>query len=814
MMAKRYFCTALLLFCSAALCPSVAKGETYTATHTPWSGFWWPWSSGDLVTGFKYYGTPAPLHKYDLLTRFFYPAELSTFYQANYYDPSAPSWYGHCGSWALAAISEQYEILPSSEDNIIFRVGDKKGLLTIAHEKDLVEIANGADPATFHYWLLYYLKERGQAFVADLDPGEEQWNYPIYQVDLTSIRSGNTENVSATISYVSDNVHPDYIGAKVKQTNYTYTLQLDVKGNILGGTWTGNSIEDHPNRMMFPRVYQPISPLLDYQEAKRLAQSRDDYLEAGSTPVELPPGTYNLTLLDPDVYEIVCNAGDPVKLTVEKVIGSLQPLQVVLSDGAGAEVGSYQFERPGKQSWQFVADNPPYTLTLTQTDYSAPNIYSLAFDLEKEATYSFPYVPKNGMWSGFALTNPGEEPVEQVMLTTTDTNGAPLHTVFGPLTLAPGEKRVLLFANLPWRRHELTQTAGLTLRAGGDIAILNLYGSSTQLATQVQLDEPTDLLIVPETVEDLDPMRSFSGALINSQFSDTSVEIATYTAAGQRLSSRLTTMAARATLPLHPGFAPLYSTPDDGWLQFRSLDGSALSSYYYLHSADQAEGMFALIADEEAKVIPHVPPPGNWYTTLTLINPNDSSNRLVLHPVKAGADRSRDLVVTLNPYEKKSLTLQNRFGFLPSDPLYHSVIEVYGERKFAGFFLYQATSATDKAKYPLVSTSRLARELVMPHYPGTAGYWWTGMGVYNPMSIARTVEVLPYDKQGRAMTEAAKTLSLAGGEYAIFTVQALFGDRSPDISFVKCRATGAGDVIGGFYLYGGNGARMLSGTLM
>lgn len=814
MMAKRYLCSAFFLLLSGVMQPAAATGETYVATHTPWSGYWWPLASGGLVTGAGYYGTPAPLHKYDLLTHSFYPAELSEFYRLNYYDPDAPDWYGHCNSWALAAISEQYDILPSSEDNIIFRVGDKKGLISVAHEKDLVDLGSGADPTIFHYWLLYHLKDRGQAFVADLDPGIEKWNYPIFQVDLTSETVGNTENVTATITYVTDNVHPDYIGSKKIQKTYTYTLQLDARGTITGGSWTGESIVDHPDRLMYPRVFQPISPLLDYQEAKRLAQSRDDFLEAGSVAVELAPGTYNLTLLDPDVYEIVCARGDAVKLTASKVVGSVLPMQAVLTDGAGAEVGSYQFAAAGSQTWQFLADNPPYTLTLTQTDYSAPNIYSLAFDLEKEATYYFPYVPKNGMWSGFALTNPGEEPVEQVMLTTTDTSGVPLHTVFGPLTLAPGEKRVLLFANLPWRRHELAQTAGITLRAGGDIAILNLYGSTTQLATQVEKEDAAELLIIPETIPELDPSRSFTGALINRAFAETTVEIATYASSGLRLSSRTTTLASRGILTLHPGFAPLYSTPDDGWLQFRSLAGNALSSYYYLHSADQAEGMFALIADEDAKVIPHVPPPGNWYTTLTLINPNDSSNRLVLHPVKAGADQSRDLVVTLNPYEKKSLALENRFGFLPSDPLYHSVIEVYGERSFAGFFLYQATSATDKAKYPLISTSRLANELVMPHYPGTAGYWWTGMGVYNPMSIARSVEVLPYDKQGRAMTEAAKTLALAGGEYAIFTVQALFGDRSPEISFVKCRATGAGDVIGGFYLYGGNGARMLSGTLM
>ena len=48
-----------------------AKGglcATFEADIVPWSGYWWPFTSGALVTGDGYHGHPAPLEKYDLVT--------------------------------------------------------------------------------------------------------------------------------------------------------------------------------------------------------------------------------------------------------------------------------------------------------------------------------------------------------------------------------------------------------------------------------------------------------------------------------------------------------------------------------------------------------------------------------------------------------------------------------------------------------------------------------------------------------------------------------------------------------------------------
>ena len=171
-----------------------------------------------------------------------------SWYLDAYYDPEAPLWYGLCAYWARAASYEHIDILPSSENNIIFRVGDKKGLLTLAHNSDIGELPNGSVPEEFHFWLLNYIKDQGKAFVADLDPGDEVWSYPIYRYEMQTSETETSSRFRVRIYYADDVVIPDYMGTLVRTSDYTYDLFLDGAGAITGGQWTGDSIADHPER--------------------------------------------------------------------------------------------------------------------------------------------------------------------------------------------------------------------------------------------------------------------------------------------------------------------------------------------------------------------------------------------------------------------------------------------------------------------------------------------------------------------------------------------------------------------------------------
>ena len=209
---------------------SAAATDSAQADFTPWSGYWWPYKTGGLSTGLDYRGHPAPLEKYELLTLGSYPHGLVSWYESMYYDTEAPNWYGLCAFYARAACYENMEILPSSEDNIIFRVGDKKGLLTLAHEGDVIEMAEGSNPEVFHYWLLNYIKDQGKAFIADMGAGEEVWSYPIYKYEMESSVEGNRESVAVTVYSSDDFVSPDYMGSKTRRNVYTYDLFINDEG--------------------------------------------------------------------------------------------------------------------------------------------------------------------------------------------------------------------------------------------------------------------------------------------------------------------------------------------------------------------------------------------------------------------------------------------------------------------------------------------------------------------------------------------------------------------------------------------------------
>lgn len=800
----------------AALCTAVAGAETQEATFRPWSGHWWPYSQGGLGTGLDYRGRPAPLEKYNLLTTGVTTGPALTWYLAERYDPDAPDWYGLCGQWAKAAATENIDILPSSENNIIFRVGDKKGLLTLAHDSDMVVRANGSYPDEFHLWLLTYIKDQKKAFVADLDPGPEVWSYPVYRYDMQSSRAGGIESVRVQIYFADDFVHPDYRGTQVLAKTYTYDLFLDGSGAITGGQWTGPSVTEHPDMLNFS-VGTGLVTGLDYSEIVRIARSRDDFLEDGSRPVSIGPGTYNLILMDEDVYRIDSAPGNVVSIRIAKESGSLQAMAVSVLDGTGLQLYSTAVSENSPMDILLTTAAPPYTLRLTQGDYTDPNIYVLLVDIKRSWNQDVSYIPKTqGEWSGFALTNPGSAAVENVTLATQDAQGNPLQTVLGPLRLGPGEKRVFIFDDLPVRRHELAATKRLSLTADGPVDLLNLIGNGDRsLIGFVQGVARGGRLVIPDTARELTPGVRMFGGIRNESFEAAEVTMRLYSAAGVLLQQEaLVPIAARGWLDIAPGLYPFYSRmPSSGWIDIQSNGAQTLSGFQYLANASGVESLFALPVGSARKIVPHITEPGFWKTSVTLINPNDAGNAIRLHPVRAGTDGSWDLSIFLGPHEKRVLEIQDHFGKPLGNPL-HSIVEITGGLPLVGYYSYSTLNGKETASYPLLDDSHFKGTLSLPHYAGSDGYWWTGAAVCNASAAAQAVILEPYDRNGNLMAGSVQSVSLEAGAYDVFDVAARFGAAAPDIGFIRFRTAGDAGVIGGFYLYGNTGLNLLSGANM
>jgi len=812
--------------------PATAFQGSGQAEPLPWSGYWWPMLYGGLSTGFDYRGHPAPLEKYLLLTTSRSSGKAIDWYEDRYYNRDAEGWWGLCPAYARAAVKEAYTILPSSEDNIVFRVGDKKGLLTVCHDdRSGIVYASGDTPVNFHQWLLDYIGDQKKAFTADMNAGREVWYHPVYGYEIESSRSGSTEQVEVTVYYAADDVPPDYRGTKEEIEQYTYDLFLDSRGNITGGEWTGASVSNHPETLAYPETTGPLNPYLDYEKIREISRSRDDFLEkSGNEPSRLLPGTYYLVLLNSDQYQIYGETGDRVFLELTREPGSNQDMDVLIRDGADAVVRQHTLaSAESTVQYRFELDNPPYSVSVSQADYSDPNIYTLGMNLRSSNDRIVHYIPKNGPWSGVALTNASGEQAADVMLVTGGSDGRPIDTVYGPVDIAPNEKRLLNFSLLPVRDHEYRNTEFLRLISKKPVDIVNLFaGREGPMASFVGETTPVGNRMVIVDIYESRPWNSvfMRGALTNETFEETGVTFHVYSASGDLTSTFDQSLGPDGRLDIRPGTSPFVRIPHGGWIEIVADPGSKLSGYQYVETsgaqAKTLETNLGLGVSEGLKMVPHITSVagGAWETGLTLINPNPESNPVTFHPTVKGNDSSKDVNITLKPFEKRSMDISTRFGDLIRIKSRRSILEISSAHPITGFFSYAAT-AGDTATYPLMDEGALKQKLVMPHSTQTPSRWWTGVGICNPNTHPVTVFALPFDSNGQAMVSGGAYIDLSPGAYEVFSVFKKFPGVASDIAYIEFSSDNPeGTEIGGFYLYGNSAGygvesrKLLSGGLM
>jgi hypothetical protein len=255
--------------------------------------------------------------------------------------------------------------------------------------------------------------------------------------------------------------------------------------------------------------------------------------------------------------------------------------------------------------------------------------------------------------------------------------------------------------------------------------------------------------------------------------------------------------------------------PKSGWIEVLGNGEQILSGFQYTSDSSGVETLFALPVGSSKKIVPLVPEPGYWRTLVTLINPNDTENNVRLHLARAGADGGEDLDILLAPREKRVLEIQDPFGKREGEPLYHSILEITGRYPLVGYSTYSTLNGKDDASYPLLDDTHFKGTLSLPHYSGNDGYWWTGVVVCNPSAVAAvTVRIEPYDRDGNLLAGSVLSVNLDAGAYDVFEVASRFGEAASEISFLKFRTEGDSGAIGGFYLYGDSGSRILSGANM
>lgn len=801
----------LITLLSVVFGASAAFAETHTADVIPWSGYWWPYHEGGLGTGNGYNGSPAPIEKYEFYAEGFAPGKATAWYKDTYFDPYAPGWYGLCYAWAAAACYETGDILPSSVDNIRFRVGDKKGLLTLAHTYDIVESGNGNDPSVFHYWLLHYIKDLKKPFVADLSAGEEIWSYPIYKFDMSTTQSADALSVSVTIYYADDFVEPDYMGTKTKQQKLTYKLNLAGDGSITNGEWTGSSLQDHPEELTYPLVPRSHCPYLEYDTVAGIVSDVDDFLEGSTDP--LPTGHYRLTLFDTDAYTLHAQNGDFVDLLVE--VEDPDDVSVVITNTSGETVMEKQLSGLDTTfAFTQSVTAAPYTLTLSHAS-DKPVVYTVTSDIKKSFTRQVLYLPRGSSWSGFAATNPEAEPIPNLAVSAYNTDGTPIQTIFGPQSLQPGKKSLFVFSDLSAWSIDAQNIGYVEMHADAEFSFVNLFaGASGMLSSFVQANEPQSRIIIPQTRPQAFWGEIMSGGIVNRESVSASVDVAVYKQDGSLSTFNTYELKPKEMLAIEPGTSPFYNLPADGWVEASEQSGLNLSGYQYTRKRTyyKSDTLFALSANTQTKYLPHIPAPGTWSTLLTLINTSELAGTLTLHPAASGADTSGDVVLSLGPKEKTVVAVDEIFAAGAYGSPYRSVLEISGDVEFTGYYRY--STENDEAALPLADADDIKQTLVLPHFPGYDP-WWTGVAVGNTLSTGQTVRMQPYDADGNELSALAQSFDINPGEYWIQELYSRFGPVSaPDVSFIRFTAVDGAGGLCGFYLYGNNDNTLLSGGIL
>jgi len=565
----------------------------------------------------------------------------------------------------------------------------------------------------------------------------------------------------------------------------------------------------------YPLEQRTSAPGLEYSEVKKIALERDDFLENGTTEVSLAPGTYNLVLLDVDNYSLPAAVGESFILSVNKFEGSSKALHVLFANAKEDGVAQTITEPEESLTLQVNSiEDPPYSVSLSQDGYDDPNLYSITVSQHKKFIQHFPYLPKNRAWVGVALVNNSDRAIDNVMLTTCDASGKPLHTVLGPLTMNAHEKKTFLFDSLPYRLHEYISTKGFVLQADKNLQYVVLAGiDQGPLAGMAQNRSRGEHVVMALTRKQNTIDNIVYSFIVNDSLTDNTITIRVFSQSGELKDELTLTMAPHEKIKIIPGQGDFTALTDDGWLDINSIDGESVTAFLYNKHRNDAYALYAPAVNNDTKYIPHTPEPGLWLSTLTLINTENEENTIRIHPVLAGTDNSEDLLVTLAPFEKRAIDIGSSFGRIVGDELYHSIVEVSSAQEYAGFYTYMDLSSKEITALPLLNNLDFKQKITLPHYPGDS-LWWTGIVLANNTHSTQNIHLTAYDTKGEKLTPR-RDINIQPGGYETFTVKALFGSSvAKDISYVSAETTAINGRVGGIYLYGSKIINSLSGSTL
>ena len=243
----------------------------------------------------------SPAEKFDILNaRYDYPLRGEVEKKSN---PHAEDWEGICHGWAPASMNHE-EPIPKVLKNphgllVPFGSSDIKGLLSYyyaypyqianSHQvgtrcEETNECQKDLNAGAFHIIITNKIGLEGVGLIADVAQFSEVWNHPIFSYDsrISTKPKGPQSNsapgttrtvqVDTTITYAVETGNywepvSNSSRGHVKQTEFRYTLEIDLYGQVIGGEWISKNRPDFlwtkPRPENFTGNFARLSELLN-----------------------------------------------------------------------------------------------------------------------------------------------------------------------------------------------------------------------------------------------------------------------------------------------------------------------------------------------------------------------------------------------------------------------------------------------------------------------------------------------------------------------------------------------------------------------
>lgn len=791
---KRFFSLFMIIISFFLFHVIVQKAmcATYEADYVPWSGFWWPFTGGGVVTGYGYNGHPAPLEKYDLVTVGRENGPATDYGKQHYYNPQALSWEGLCFNWAAAAILEAEPIHKGIYQNTTFLVGDKKALLTVAYDGALYNMYPIHDPADFHGLLEEFIANQKMPILMDLGTQGEVWFYPVFKYDIQYDQQNNTRHYTTTIYYASDAVRPDYTGTYVSSSTYYYYFELDGEGNITDMDWEMDSIGRAPVRACEPFGTDPENPGMDYNVVKQIVLTDDDPYEENDhldSGVAISTGAYDLIAMDDDFFYISLEQGDRLKIelaseTEDIFLKTYDPKGTLLDQTAGVGTQIFEAEENGEYSLEVIPGEP-------ENEYG----YTIYLEHRLDFQAVFPVNPAGSWSTGISLLDiDGNEGRKIISLF--DDSGHSRKSY----SMQPGTSLLGVIEE----NFGLTHDQKGYIKVNSDSRLLGLEASSALDylmlgANLMPVDDSSREIYYPHFSNDGGWKTSF-GLLNTGDYTEEVLRIS-YGVDGQILKTQTVGLAPGERFEEETAYLPILAY-DARCMTAETLSNRAslLGYIKFLNPSLGSKGraLVPLTGNiDPALVIPHVAFDDNWWTGVVVMNAGyDDSEVLFL-----AYDHSGNLLASserlLRPGENLIQFASDLFSNTPETLIASIRISSRAGQPLCGLVLYGSKDNNSLAGMPLSAPRELP--VYLPHIASTDG-WWTGIGLVNSSAGTASIYFSLLDEDGNIVAE--KNRSLDENAHMAVTIKDFFKDFThEDARCLKIDSMGS-RLVGGMYLIG------------